>query len=184
MSKYKELCQTISLKEIIQEPTRITNTIFSLPDHILANAGWKISQKGVIDVGLSDHQLVYCTRKNLRTKTNMHNPIRVRPLKKYTPKSLIKELKIIFKYYNIFSNVNIAYLNLVEKILSVVDKVAPFKDNTQEWFDDKVSKAIKLRGKRLKQFKSTKLHIDEYLYKETKYYAVKLIKQKKFTKSN
>ena len=72
----------------------------------------------------------------------------------------------------------------MEKILSVVDKVAPFKDNTQEWFDDKVSKAIKLREKRLKQFKSTKLHIDEYLYKETKYYAVKLIKQKKFAKSN
>ena len=115
----------------------------------------------------------------------MHNQIQVRPLRKYTPELLIKELKKInFPKYNIFSNVNIAYLDLVEKTLSVVDKIAPFEDlriknNTQDWFDDEVAKAIKLREKRLKQFKSTKLHIDEDLYKEAKYHAVKLIKQKK-----
>ena len=34
MSKYKQLCQTISLKDIIQEPTRITSTTSSLLDHI------------------------------------------------------------------------------------------------------------------------------------------------------
>ena len=129
MSKYQELCQTFSLKEVIQEPTRIRSTTSSLLDHILTNAGWKISQKGVIDVGLSDHQLIYCTQKILRTKANMHNQIQVQSLKKYTPELLIKELKKInFSKYNIFSNVNIAYLDLGEKILSVVNKIAPFKD--------------------------------------------------------
>ena len=39
MSKYKELCQTFSLKEVIQEPTRIRSTTSSLLDHILTNAG-------------------------------------------------------------------------------------------------------------------------------------------------
>ena len=73
LSKYKELCQTFSLKEIIQEPTRVTSSTSSLLDHILTKSGWKISQKGVIDVGLSDHQLIYCTRKISRTKTNRHN---------------------------------------------------------------------------------------------------------------
>ena len=74
--------------------------------------------------------------------------MRVRSLNKYTPELLIKELKKInFPKYNIFSNVNIAYLDLVEKILSVVDKIAPFKDlriknNTQDWLDDEVAKAI------------------------------------------
>ena len=85
---------------------------------------------------------------------------------------MIKELKkISFSNYNIFSNVNIAYLDLVEKILSVVDKIAPFKDlriknNTQDWFDDEVAKAIKLREKRLEHFKSSKLHTDEDLIKK------------------
>ena len=95
MSKYKELCQTFSFKEITQEPTHIASTTSSLLDHILTNAGWKISQKGVIDVGLSHHQLIYCTHKILRTKANMHNQIWVWSLKKYTPELLIKELKRI-----------------------------------------------------------------------------------------
>ena len=65
----------------------------------------------------------------------------------------------------------------------MVDKIAPFRDvrikNTEDWFDDEVAKVIKLREECLKQFKSTKLHIDEDLYKEAKYHAVKLKKQKK-----
>ena len=95
MSEYKELCQTFSLNEIIQEPIHIASTTSSLLDQIFTTAGWKISQKGVIDEGLSDHQLIYCTRKMLRTKANMHNQIQVRSLKKYTPELLIKELKKI-----------------------------------------------------------------------------------------
>ena len=48
----------------------------------------------------------------------MHKQSWVWSLKKYTPELLIKELKKInFPNYNIFSNVNIAYLDLVEKNL-------------------------------------------------------------------
>ena len=80
VSKYKELykkrtlykstlkCQTFSLNEIIQEATCVTSNTSSLLDHILTNAGWKILQKGVTEVGLSDHQLIYCTHKILMTK--------------------------------------------------------------------------------------------------------------------
>ena len=42
-----------------------------------------------------------------------------------------------------------------------------------------MAEAIDLRDKRLKHFKSTKLHVDEELYKEAKYQAQKLIKEKK-----
>ena len=59
VSKYKGLCQTFSLKEIIQEPSPVTSNTSSLIDHILTNAGWKISQKGVTDIGIFDHQLIY-----------------------------------------------------------------------------------------------------------------------------
>ena len=60
--------QIFSLIEIIQEPTHVTTNTFSLLDHILTNAGWKISQKRLINVVLSDHQF-----KLLRTK-NVKNP--------------------------------------------------------------------------------------------------------------
>ena len=40
VTKYKELYQTFSLKEIIQEPTHVTSNTSSLLDQILTNAGW------------------------------------------------------------------------------------------------------------------------------------------------
>ena len=60
----------------------------------------------------------------------------------------------------------------MKKILSVVNKIAPLKDyrlknNTHDWFDDEFAEAIKLRRKSLTHFKSTKLQIDDELYKES-----------------
>ena len=82
-----------------------------------------------------------------------------------------------------------AYLDLVEKILSVVGKITSFKDRrikNKNWFDDEVTETIRLREKHLKHFKSAKLHIDEELYKESKYLTMKLTKEKKnkFCKEN
>ena len=56
VSKYKRFCQIFSLTEIIKEPTRITCSTSTLLDHILANSSEKVSQKVVIDVGISYHQ--------------------------------------------------------------------------------------------------------------------------------
>ena len=115
----------------------------------------------------------------------MHNQIWFRSLKNYTLVFLIEELtKINSHDYNIFSNVNIGFLDLFVKILSVVDKIASvkglrMKNNTQDSFDDEVPEAIKLTETLLKNFKSTKLHIDEALYNEPKYPAMKLIREKK-----
>ena len=92
----------------------------------------------------------------------MYNQIRVRSLKNYIPELLIEELtKINFPGCDVFSNVNIAYLDLVEKLLSVADNIAPFKDLriksvTQNWFDDEVAETIKLREKSFKHLKSKK----------------------------
>ena len=64
VNKYKEFFQTFSLTEIIKEPTRITCFTSTLLDHSLTNSSEKVSQKVVIDIEISDHQLIYCTEKN------------------------------------------------------------------------------------------------------------------------
>ena len=185
INKYKELCQTFSLTEIIKDPTRITCSTSSLLDHILTNSLEKISQKGTIDVGLLDHQLIYCTRKVLRTKLNMHNQIQVRSLKKYSVEAYTNALrKINFPNYDTFSNVNVAYTDLVKKISNTIDSVAPIKElrkknNTQGWFDNEIADAIKIRDKYFKKFKKSNLHIDYDFYIEAKYNVKKLIKQRK-----
>ena len=58
----------------------------------------------------------------------MHNQIRVLSLKNYTPELLTEELtKINFLDYNIFSNVDIVYLHLIEEILSIFNEIASMK---------------------------------------------------------
>ena len=56
--KYTEFCALQGLTQIIKKPTRVTEKTSSLLDHILVNSKDKISQSGVIDLGLSHHQLI------------------------------------------------------------------------------------------------------------------------------
>ena len=129
VNKYREFRQIFSLTEIIKEPTRITCSTSTLLDHILTNSSEKVSQKGVIDAGISDHQLIYCTRKIKRTKHNMHNQIQVRSLKNYSAEIFTNASKTgQFPNYNIFSNVNVAYSDLLNKISNTLDRVAPRKE--------------------------------------------------------
>ena len=43
------------LKQLIQPPTRVTCSTSTVIDHILPSAPSRVSQKGVINVGVSDH---------------------------------------------------------------------------------------------------------------------------------
>ena len=102
-NKYKEFCQAFSLNGIIKNPTRITCSTSTLFDHILTNSSEKVFQKGLIDVGILDHQLIYCTRKIKRIKHNMDNQIQVRSLKRYSTEVLTNALKTVkFINYNTF----------------------------------------------------------------------------------
>ena len=50
---YLEFCFTHSLEQVITRPIRATEKIVTLIDHILTNSPDKVSQSGVIDLGLS-----------------------------------------------------------------------------------------------------------------------------------
>ena len=54
-------------------PTRVTDQSATLIDHILTKSPDKVSQSGVIDLGFSDHDLIYCTRKTSLPKFHKHN---------------------------------------------------------------------------------------------------------------
>ena len=72
VSQYKLFCQRYSLEQIIKHATRTTCSSSTLIDHILTNSREKISQSNVIDICISDHQLIYLTRKLHRMKLNRH----------------------------------------------------------------------------------------------------------------
>ena len=182
---YHQFCTMFGLKQIIKSPTRITCRNTSLIDHILASIPSRVSQHGVINVSVSDHQLIYCTRKINKIKTGgVHKHITFRSFKKYTVDAYKDALKKVnFPNYELFNDVNEAYSNFFQKIRIVVDSIAPFKTkrvkaNTQKWFDGEVLENINTRDKLFKKFKKSRLHIDKELYKKAKYNTLKLIAAK------
>ena len=91
-----QICTTLGLKQLMKHPTIITCHTSTLTDHIVTNYEEKVTQSGgVIDTSLSDHQLIFCTRKIKRVKTNNHKQISFRSLKNYSMENFERELKIL-----------------------------------------------------------------------------------------
>ena len=81
---------------------RVTCNSYSILDHVLASFPDRISQSGVIDVGISDHQLIYCTRITARIKSYYHNQIIFRSIKNYSPDVYEEALrKLSFPNYSV-----------------------------------------------------------------------------------
>ena len=185
IKSYNEFCMFFSLHELMKVPTRITCNSATIIDHILASYPERVTQQGIIDVGLSDHQLIFCTRKLPRIKRGTHKHIKFRSFMHYSA-DLFKETltSINVPNYLNFNDATEAYDDFLQKIMVAIDKVAPIKErrikhNSQEWFDGEISEAIKNRDKLLKKFKKSRLHIAKELYNAARYKVHKLIFNKK-----
>ena len=171
IKRYKEFCSLYGLEQLISTPTRVTMNSSSILDHILTNSTDRVSQSGVIDTGLSDHQLIYCTRKIARTKFNSHKNITIRSLKNYSQDVYLEELnKINFPDYSKFTDINDAYSDFIGKVSSTIDKIAPMKElriknSSKEWFDEEILEEIEKRDKLLAKFKKSRQPSDSQNYK-------------------
>ncbi len=179
---YTEFCSLHGLRQLLNSPTRITESTSTLLDHILTNS---VSQSGILDIGLSDHMLTYCTRKITHKKHFEHKYIRIRYLKNYSQEGFTQSLEEAnFPDYSNFNSVNEAYDNFVAKLTAIIDEVAPIKrirvkGNTQEWFDDEIHCAIKNRDQYFSAFKRSKSKADKLSYKQAQNRVQNLIKKKK-----
>ena len=185
VKSYYEFCTLFGLHQLIKAPTCITYNSTTIIDHILASHPEIVTQQGIIDVGLSDHQLIFCTRKISRIKRGTHKHIKFRSFKHYSA-DLLKETltSINFPNYQNFNGATEAYDDFIQKIMVAIDKVAPIKErrikhNSQEWFDGEISEAIKNRDKLLKKFKRSRLHMDKESYNAARYKVHKMIFNKK-----
>ena len=78
-SAVKHLMFILNWVQLINTPTRITPTSESCLDLIFVSLRDKIYQSGVINIGLRDHFLTYCTRKVQRGYFN--NSVKIRTMK-------------------------------------------------------------------------------------------------------
>ena len=84
----------------------------------------------------------------------------IRSFKNCTVDSYKEALKQLdFPNYGTFDDVNGALCNFFQKITTVIDKIAPYRNkrikvNTQKWFDSKVLEKLNARDKLFKKFKN------------------------------
>ena len=98
------------MHQLIKARTHITCNNATIIDHILASYPERVTQQGIIDVGLSDHQLVFCTRKIYWIKRGTHRQIKFRSFKHYSA-DLFKETltSMNFPNYQNFNDATEAY---------------------------------------------------------------------------
>ena len=132
------------LSQLIDCPTRITSNTSTLIDHILTNTQENISQSGVIDTAISDHSLIYCTRKIPKAKYNRHKGTTFSSLNSYSSHAYKGTLeRISFPNYENFDNPDVTYSDFITKLDCVINAIAPFKtvrikNNASEWFDREI----------------------------------------------
>ena len=109
----------------------------------------------------------------------------LRSLKHCTVNVFVEKLqKIDFSNYECFFSIDVAYTDFFNKLMKVVNEIAPskeitIKNNTQEWFHTEIAELIHAHEKLFLKVKKSKLHIDEENYKKVKYQVQNLIRKKK-----
>ena len=126
------------------------------------------------NVGLSDHQMTFCTGKTKKEKVGVHKHISFRSFKKYLVDEYEKALgQLIFPKYEKYSNVDKAFDDFFHKLLEVVNKIAHLKtvrikNTSSECFDKEIAEKLSLTDKLFKKFKSSHLNIDWQIYRDEK----------------
>jgi hypothetical protein len=152
-------CNMFSLKQMIKEATRVSQYSNSLLDLIFVSDHHKISQSGVINVGLSDHCLIYCTRKVKKEQFKKHNSIRMRSLKNYSVENLNNKLNEV-NWFDIINcdTVEVAWARFKTIFCNILDELAPvksvrLKQRSEPWINSEILELIRERDKSFQKFK-------------------------------
>jgi hypothetical protein len=156
---YKSCLSSAGLKNLIKEPTRVTEETESLIDHVLVSDANRVSQSGVIHLGMSDHFMTFCTRKAAKVKFNSHNSIKIRSLKNYDIDSF-RSLLANCDWSSVLNSdtVDTAWQKFKEVFVNVLDRVAPkrevrIKQRTEPWITPSILEKIRKRDKIRRQLK-------------------------------
>ena len=101
LKPFLEVFSPFGLTQLINKPTRSSLKTSSLLDQILKNSNESLTQHGITTLGISDHDLIFCTRKIKCFKSSKRNTISVRTYKNHFKRLLEQQLtKMKFRNYS------------------------------------------------------------------------------------
>jgi hypothetical protein len=162
---YSSFCDFINMfhfKQLVNNFTRVCKSSSSTIDLILVSDCDNIVQSGVLDICISDHQPVYCTRKLSKTAIGEHNTVKARSLKHYNKDDFQQSL--LSEDWSSVINCDIAteaWLNFKSIFLSVINNIAPVKEirikqRTASWIKPEILQSISERDKAFYLYKRDK----------------------------
>ena len=83
------------MSQLIKDITRLTNSSQTAIDLIIASDPDKVSQSGILPCKISDHNIIYCTRKMKKYQVNKHNVTHIRSMKNYSVNEMLEKLRAI-----------------------------------------------------------------------------------------
>ena len=127
LGKYKSFLNTHLLTQLVNEPTRITNTSRTIIDHTVTNNEEFYKYSTVIDPGLSDHLMVVTARKRTKLKYQMSHFLG-RSYRKFDEASFYADVaKINWNAIYQLHDVDKVADKFTELLVHVIDKHAPVK---------------------------------------------------------
>ena len=172
------------LKQHIQSPTTITARSQSLIDVIITSIDDnKTIDSGVIDLGISDHNLVYLCRK-VSIPKEMPKIIFSRQFKNFNVNQFKEDLRNNINTNIITHDPNILWCDWKTKFLNIAEKHAPMrqrrvKSDYTPWLTDKIKTFCYQRDSLKKQAVKFKSAAYDSAYKRHKNYVNRLIKATK-----
>ena len=170
-----DLCNDLNLKQIIKEPTRITDTSQSLIDVILVSTEAVVLESGVLDSAISDHFPIYVSTK-LKVPKTPPTYITVRSYKNYDPTAFSSDLAMKSdRLLSIFTetDVNTKTEVLKDVIQSTLDLHAPIKtikirSRSNTFVTPDMKELMKSRNKLHQRFLKTRCKRDWEMYTESR----------------
>ena len=146
----QEIMQLYQLTQIIDVPIRVTKSTKSILDVCITSSPDKIFQSGVVHLGISDHSLIYATRKlNSVRKGDTQNLVEFRNFRKFNVESFLSDLYLL-PWVELDSKQHVDEMWTCWKtlFLEVLDKHAPKrsvkirKNGNVPWFNKNVKNKL------------------------------------------
>ena len=126
-SSLTNILDIYGLSQLITEPTRITQVSKSLIDLCITNSPEKVSNFGVVHVGISDHSLVFMTRK-ANYDRNGSRTIEMRQFKNFQKEKFLNDLEQMpWRNVSSHSDPNDMWQEWKILFVSCMDKHAPLE---------------------------------------------------------
>ena len=147
-----EISDLYGLKQLINEPTRVTESSSTLIDLIYTNDTDRVGCSGVSHIAISDHSLVYVSRKTSSAfPPTGHSSISYRNFRKFDRQIFRNEISQQEWSFIESENPNLVWSDWKTKFLRLVNSKAPFRTRRTKlsktpWINSALKKGMRRRN--------------------------------------